>query len=241
MVKARLIAAGTMLVIPLVAALIASPVNAQTTSGGSSPNGEPHPNIPAPHSQADPMFTQCPAVGVDTGCAILLTIHQDGTVTEQTDLTNQPPYDGTEDTLVGVQNNSNFPVTTLHLTGVATPGAQTFNFMAETPPDGLCSSVPPITPQPGCPFGPTTYEGPHTSFSNISADLASGNVNFDNGLFPATSNPCAPPTGISTYFSLEGALQPSQLSITPLTPPPCATQTAAPAPVVITVEPRFTG
>ena len=52
------------------------------------------------------MFTQCPAIGADTGCAILLTIHQDGTVTEQTDLTNQPPYDGTEDTLVGVQNNS---------------------------------------------------------------------------------------------------------------------------------------
>lgn len=230
MVKTRLIAAGT-IVILLVAALVASPVNAQTTSGGSSSNGEPHPNIPAPHSQVDPMFTQCPAIGADTGCAILLTINPDGTVTVQTD-PSQTPYDGVEDTLVGVQNNSSFPVTTLHLTGVSTPDA-TFHFDA----DGLCV----ITPQPGCPFGTTGYEGPHTSFSNISADLASGDVNFDNGLFPATSDPCAPPTGISTYFSLEGALQPSQLSITPVTPPPCVTQIAAESVVRSTVEPRFTG
>ena len=43
---------------------------------------------------------------------------------------------------------------------------------------------------------PTGYEGPITTFSNISADLNSGTVNFTGGLT----------TGKSTYFSLEGVV-----------------------------------
>jgi hypothetical protein len=237
MVRNRIVAAGAMLATgAFVAALVASPLYAQSTSPSGSPsNGEPHPSASGPHTQAA-LFTQCPPIGLDTGCAILLTINQNGTVTEQTDA-SQPPFDGDEDTLIGVQNNANFPVTKFHLIGVATPD-ETFHFDN----DGLCATTtPPGNPQPGCPFGSTGYEGPNTSFSNISADLISGDVNFTNGLFPATSDPCAPPTGISTFFSLEGALTPSDLNITPVAPPACATQTAAPVPTVVTAEPQFTG
>jgi hypothetical protein len=239
MVKTRMLATGAMLAtVAFVAALVASPVNAQTTSSpsGSSSNGEPHSGVSGPHTQAA-TFTQCPAIGADTGCEFLLTIHPDGTVTLQTD-NSQPPYDSSDDVLVGVQNLSSFPVPLLHLTGAS--GSFPFHFEG----DGLCTITTPAgNPQPGCPFGTTGYEGPNTSFSNISMDEVSGDVNFTNGLFPATSDPCAPPTGISTYFSLEGALTASDFNVTPVTPPPCATETAAPAaaPAVVVVQPRFTG
>jgi hypothetical protein len=54
---------------------------------------------------AAPLFTQCPAIGADTGCAILITINADGSATVATD-GSQGPFDGNDDTLVGVQNNT---------------------------------------------------------------------------------------------------------------------------------------
>src|SRR5437764_10015059 len=59
-------------------------------------------------------FTQCPAIGLDTGCAVLITINADGSITT-TDDPSQGPYDGVEDTLVGVQNNSSTPLRQLDL------------------------------------------------------------------------------------------------------------------------------
>ena len=47
------------------------------------------------------------------------------------------------------------------------------------------------------------YEGPDNTFSNISADETSGDVNFTNGVNP----------GQSTYFSLEESLEPNQVSV----------------------------
>src|SRR5215831_20170314 len=52
-----------------------------------------------------PPFSECPAIGQDTGCGLLIVINQDGTTTVLRDPA-QPPIDGLEDTLVGVQNNS---------------------------------------------------------------------------------------------------------------------------------------
>ena len=79
-----------------------------------------------------------------------------------------PPngYDGVEDTLIGVQNNSGRPISSINL---ASTTASIFGFDQ----DGICdpSSWPaPTTTNtpPGCPgpqgFGPTGYEGPGTSF-----------------------------------------------------------------------------
>ena len=47
------------------------------------------------------------------------------------------------------------------------------------------------------------YQGPTTSYSNISADTTTGVVNFAGGLAP----------GASTYFSLEDSLAPNQVSV----------------------------
>ncbi len=101
-----------------------------------------------------------------------------------------------------MQNNANATVTKLTLTGVTSPDP-TFGFDG----DGLCTiGSPPGNPQPGCPFGPTGYEGPNTAFSNISPDQSTGDVDFPSGLA----------RGAFTYFSLEGTLNASDVVIAPI-------------------------
>src|SRR5947207_11314105 len=53
-------------------------------------------------------LAQCPAVGHATTCGAIITISDTGATVS---LTGQGPYDGSDDTLVGVVNNSNLPVT----------------------------------------------------------------------------------------------------------------------------------
>lgn len=131
-------------------------------------------------------FSQCPAVGADTSCAILIVINPGGSLSVFKDAT-QGPFDGVEDTLVGVLNNSGAPSSSIHLQTTATPGKEpAFGFDQ----DGLCTFV-------TCtPARPTGYEGPNNTFANISSDLLSGDVVF--------TTPLA--NGASTYFSLEGDL-----------------------------------
>ncbi len=141
-----------------------------------------------------PPFNQCPSVGADSGCAILLVIDVDGSLRVVSD-PSQGPYDRVEDTLFGVQNNSPSVVLSIPLRG-ASP---IFGFDG----DGICGTDPstglPFQPAPsGCPFGPTTYEGPGVSFTNISPDGTSGTVNFAGGI---------PANGGTAYFSLEGVIQ----------------------------------
>ena len=134
---------------------------------------------------ANALFTQCPAIGADAGCGILITIPGGGgQPTIAADVT-QGPYDGIEDTLIGVLNNSSQTIQSLHLTSSSAP---IFGFDG----DGLCT----VSPHPGgCPFGTTGYEGPGTSFHNISAAFLAGDVFFSN-LGP----------GGTAFFSLEEAL-----------------------------------
>lgn len=135
-----------------------------------------------------PPFTECPAVGLDTSCGILLVISASGT-TVLGDNT-QPPYDGVEDTLIGVVNESSRPVSSLALSS----NTDLFGFDG----DGLCA----VAPGPaGCPFGPTGYEGPNTTFSGITPDTSGGVVNFTQPLAP----------GDSSYFSLEESLSATQV------------------------------
>lgn len=131
-----------------------------------------------------PPFSQCPAVGADTSCALLIHVRADGQTGVYGD-PSQGPFDGIEDTLIGVQNDSSAAVSNLPLT--ATTGKALFGFDG----DGLCAFG--VT---GCPFGPTGYEGPGVSFSGISSDGTSGTVSF---------SPAIPPGG-HAYFSLEEAL-----------------------------------
>ncbi|HEY6473960.1 MAG TPA: hypothetical protein VIY26_13795, partial [Acidimicrobiales bacterium] len=60
-------------------------------------------------SAAVPEFPQCPAIGHDTGCEFLITLPATGPATIQQD-TTQGPYDGNDDTLVGIVNDTGFPI-----------------------------------------------------------------------------------------------------------------------------------
>jgi hypothetical protein len=155
-----------------------------------------------------PPFTQCPHVGLSTGCSVLLVVNPDGSVTVLRDDT-QKPYEGDDDITVGVLNNSSGAIGDVKITqnGGSVP---IFGFEG----DGICdqsawgSGQPPAgAAQPaGCPFGPTGYEGPNTSFSHINPGGTSGQVDFPNGVN----------AGASTYFSLEG--NPQQFAGSPGSP-----------------------
>ena len=131
-------------------------------------------------------FTECPSIGQAATCDILITINPDGSVSFETD-PNVPPYDGSDDTLVGVVNNSGATVYGVYLAG---PGI--FGFDG----DGIC------TFPGGPPCGSTGYEGPGTTFTVVDANT--GIVNFTNGLA----------NNATLYFSLEGAPQGVQLAKT---------------------------
>jgi len=126
-------------------------------------------------------FTECPPVGADTGCGLLIDVTDSGVSILQDP--SQGPYDGIEDTLIGVLNQSTKTLGHLSLAS----NTQIFGFDG----DGICAYG-----IPGCPFGPTGYEGPGTAFLEESADLSSGVVSF---------NPAISPGG-SAYFSLEEPL-----------------------------------
>src|SRR2546428_11144094 len=81
-----------------------------------------------------PPFTQCPPVGLDTSCAVLIVFNPDGSRTTLVD-PSQPPFDGIEDTLVGVQNNSSSSVSSLSLD--TAPGSPIPIFAFDG--DGLCA------------------------------------------------------------------------------------------------------
>lgn len=64
-------------------------------------------------SSASAAYSQCPPVYKDTGCQFLVTVTNGGeTIGEDP---TQGPYEGSDDALVGVQNNSSSPITSIHL------------------------------------------------------------------------------------------------------------------------------
>jgi hypothetical protein len=136
------------------------------------------------------MADQCtPAlpVGTATGCGVLITVTSingsgDATAFSVANLGNGNPYDGVEDTLVGIQNSSTGVLNDIFLSH---PGSDLFGFDG----DGPCSFNP-----LDC-FGPTGYEGPNNTFLVVDADH--GTVNFTVGLA----------SGTGTWFALEGTPQ----------------------------------
>jgi hypothetical protein len=111
---------------------------------------------------------------------VLITANADGTFSFEQDPT-QGPYDQSEDSLIGFQNNSGKAINSVRLSSSVT----IFGFDSDGAGSPLFS--------PTGPFGPTGYEGPGTSFANISADRRSGDVVFAGGLANAGS----------LWFSLE--------------------------------------
>ena len=140
-----------------------------------------------------PPFNECPAIGADTGCAILFIFNAKGTVSGVADAT-QGPYDGVEDTLVGVLNNSNVTQSGLTLNGGS---VDIFGFDG----DGICTFTFTGSTFCGTTADTTGYGGPNVTFSNINSSFTVGTVNFVGGLAP----------GAATYFSLEEAISPTAI------------------------------
>lgn len=133
----------------------------------------------------------CPAVGgaSDCGVQINITAQSGGVGTSVTigagPVGNGNPYDGVEDTLVGITNNSGATVSSVSLTSTSSA----FFFDG----DGACSAF-----YLNCTGAVTGYEGPGITFNTSGVD-SSGNgtlvINFTGGLT----------NGSSLWFSLEGS------------------------------------
>jgi len=198
-------------------------------------------------SKAPPMFTQCPPVDLNNGCQFLITVTNGGETVVQDP--NQGAYEASDDSLIGVQNNSSSTIDELPL---SVPGSVLFGFdgdgicdVAAPVPSG-CAVLPGSLPGTACGSGATCafppapgqpaadpdaysgstqngYEGPNSYFTNVSTDTSSGVVNFSPGI----------PPGGSTYFSLEEPPVNTTIGVGGTTPsstglaPPTVTTTGA--------------
>jgi hypothetical protein len=145
-------------------------------SAGSRPAAVSPKVVPPPQAP----FTECPAVGADTSCGVLIQVSDSGASVFSDP--SQGPYDGVDDTLSGVVNASSKSVRSIALSS----DTDLFGFDG----DGLCTFS--FAQSAGCPYGPTGYEGPNTSFSGITPDESGGVVNFPTPLAP----------GATAYFTL---------------------------------------
>jgi len=98
---------------------------------------------------ADVPFNECPPVDEDTGCQYLIEVNSN-TETVLND-PSQNAYEGADDALIGVVNNSSSPVSELPL---SVPNSDLFGFDG----DGICdpggTPIPSgCAPQPGAPAG----------------------------------------------------------------------------------------
>jgi len=148
--------------------------------------------------------------GPVTGCGAVITVltvnHDTGQATSFTVTAtgNGNPYDGEEDTLVGVQNNSGDYLKSIDLSSTDTTDHGIFFFDA----DGPCN--PAFHPAEWAPYtwctnpysDPNGYQGPHNTFTVVPGVYTSGTVNFD---FPPGYTGIPP--GGSTWFALEGTPQ----------------------------------
>ena len=186
-----------------------------TISGATDCTGTP--DMFTANVGATPQFTQCPPVYLNSGCQFLITVNN-GTETVMQD-TNQGPYEGADDALIGVQNNSSSPVSALPL---SVPNSDLFGFEG----DGICDpGGPPIpsgcVPQPGAPAGtvcqssgeptarsrrppgePAGYVEPGASGSGFTQNGYEGptswfsNVSTDTSSGVVHFSPAIPPGGI---------------------------------------------
>lgn len=123
----------------------------------------------------------CPPVNDDTTCGTIITITDTGiSVTS----TGQGPYDGSDDTLVGVINNSSKTISSIGINS----GSDIFNFDG----DGIVTYG-----IAGNAKDSSGYGGPNAYFTNINAAQTAGAVIF---ITPIAAN------GGTSYFSLEDAI-----------------------------------
>jgi hypothetical protein len=173
----------------------------------------------------------CPTVGASTfqgdntpylsaggGCNVVMTVSSTGTTVQ---VINSNPYDGSDDTLVGIVNSTSAPISQVTVSGANIAGWDG---------DGICvfgaggaagdtftsgsSAYCSATALAGT--DPQDYYGPNMTFTNFATGDAV-TINFS----PALA------AGASTFFSLEEAPSSSLTVTTPVTTP--ITTTPAPA------------
>ena len=149
--------------------------------------------IPSGPALATAIPTVCPATSFTNpattppNCNLVITFNTDGSITTSIPVGATSNYDGTEDALIGVFNNSSHTVTSFSLTG-----SNIFGFDG----DGIdtFTGVGPVAGNPDT----TGYGGPNGFFTNIVGNT--GTVNFAGGIA----------AGGQDYFSLE---EPASLDI----------------------------
>lgn len=138
----------------------------------------------------------CPAYGSATlGCDLTITVTDSGTTvaTGPSYSLAGGTYDGSDDTLIGITNNSSSSLKSINLSS----NTDIFGFDG----DGIDTYGAPSNSS-----DTSGYGGPDTYFTNINASDTSGTVDFVTALAA---------NGGTTYFSLEEALTPSQIIPTP--------------------------
>jgi hypothetical protein len=161
----------------------AAVVFAATATSAAAAGGAQGP----PAGPKSPPFTQCPPIGIDSGCEYLIDVTSTNPAIAPTVVRdpNQPFFDGEDDVTVAVQNDTAVKLEKIHI-GVSGSGDRLFAFDG----DGICWSG--ISPRPSeCPFESNTYAGPDTALRAESEDA--GTVVFPTPLKP----------GQHTYFALE--------------------------------------
>jgi Big-like domain-containing protein len=179
-----------------------------------------------------PPFAECPAIGLDSSCGLLIDLTNSGATVLQD--TTQGTFDGQDDTLIGIVNNSTVPVSSLP---VASSTEDIMGFDGDGACDnpnstsGIALSAAVAAACAQNTVDTTTYGGPDAYFTGYSAsnDYMSGIVNFITPLAP----------GASTWFSLEEALSAASFVVPGtivLTPPSATTGVGANDTVTATVD-----
>jgi hypothetical protein len=158
------------------------------------------------------IFTECPNVGGDTaGCQLTITVTSvDGSgaatafaVSQNPSSGSSGPFDGSDDTLIGVVNSSGSTLDSIFLTGAS--GLNIFGFDG----DGACSGL--YSPNPTlaqCGLSSFTGNDPG-DYESAGVTLTNTDPIFDNsgtvGFSPALAN------DQTAWFSLEDPLTPTSI------------------------------
>lgn len=168
--------------------------------------------IGTPTAQASTYnFPVTPNTGNDAtygGANLVILFNANGSISTVVPTGATANYDGSEDALIGVVNNTSHAITSFNITGSFIfgfdgDGIDTYN--------GDTSTF--TAPAAGNP-DTTGYGGPNGYFTGINGALSSGTVNFANGGIAA---------GGSDFFSLEEPISTASLPvITTSTPEPAS-------------------
>ena len=131
----------------------------------------------------------------EQGCQVIITFNANGSAATSTGSWTTA-YDGTEDTSIGLVNNSNQSISSFNLSSSVDA---IFAFETGSGSDGI--DVPANIANNAQDL--TGYGGPIGYFTTINAGQDAGTVNFIGGVAP----------GASTYFSLEYPVSYSQIAV----------------------------